>query len=243
MARAECSSVSTIRRQVRAVVCRGDGDHGRWCGRRTGSRAVAPVRGAACGRGVDRWADRQVPGLGPLAPAVCRLSPDRAARPAPRRGGRAALVRPGPGRQDRLDQPAAPAIRRAPGDLPAKTPHSTRVIALDRTTVAALAGHRDRQRAEAAAFGPGYRDSGFTCLNGDPMAPDRLTRTFKKLTALAGLPPIRLHDRPVRMYRHAEPGWTTPICPRQASAAPSRQPRQPHARRPGPPLTSAGQLA
>jgi hypothetical protein len=70
------------------------------------------------------------------------------------------------------------------------------VIALDRTTVAALAGHRDRQRAEAAAHGPGYRDSGyvFTCLNGDPMAPDRLTRTFKKLAALAGLPPVRLHD-------------------------------------------------
>jgi hypothetical protein len=70
------------------------------------------------------------------------------------------------------------------------------VIALDRTTVAGLAEHRDRQRAEAVAYGPGYRDSGyvFTCLNGDPMAPDRLTRTFKKLTALAGLPPIRLHD-------------------------------------------------
>ena len=79
---------------------------------------------------------------------------------------------------------------------PPETPHSVRVIALDRTTVAALAGHRDRQRAEAAAYGPGYRDSGyvFTCLNGDPMAPDRLTRTFKKLTALARLPPIRLHD-------------------------------------------------
>ena len=79
---------------------------------------------------------------------------------------------------------------------PPKTPHSVRVIALDRTTVAALAEHRDRQRAEAAAYGPGYRDSGyvFTCLNGDPMAPDRLTRTFKKLAALAGLPPIRLHD-------------------------------------------------
>jgi hypothetical protein len=28
----------------------------------------------------------------------------------------------------------------------------------------------------------------FTCLNGDPMAPDRLTWTFKKLAALAGLP-------------------------------------------------------
>jgi len=70
------------------------------------------------------------------------------------------------------------------------------LIALDRTTIAALAEHRHRQRAEAAAYGPGYRDSGyvFTCLNGDPMAPDRLTRTFKKLTALVGLPPVRLHD-------------------------------------------------
>jgi len=69
------------------------------------------------------------------------------------------------------------------------------LIALDRTTVAALAGHRNRQRAGAADCGPGYRDSGyvFTGLNGDPMAPDRLTRTFTKLTALAGLPPVRLH--------------------------------------------------
>jgi hypothetical protein len=62
------------------------------------------------------------------------------------------------------------------------------VIALDRTTVAALARHRDRQRAEAAAYGPGYNASGyvFTCLNGDTMAPDRLTRIFKKLAAQAG---------------------------------------------------------
>lgn len=28
----------------------------------------------------------------------------------------------------------------------------------------------------------------------DPLAPDRLTRTFKALAAEAGLPPIRLHD-------------------------------------------------
>jgi Phage integrase family len=34
----------------------------------------------------------------------------------------------------------------------------------------------------------------FTNLNGDPMAPDRLTRIFRRLTAEAGLPPIRLHD-------------------------------------------------
>jgi len=34
----------------------------------------------------------------------------------------------------------------------------------------------------------------FTNLNGGPMAPDRLTRTFKKLVDEAGLPPVRLHD-------------------------------------------------
>ena len=56
--------------------------------------------------------------------------------------------------------------------------------------------HRDRQRAEAASLGPGYRASGyvFTGLNSDPMAPDRLSRTFKTLAADAELPPVRLHD-------------------------------------------------
>jgi integrase len=79
---------------------------------------------------------------------------------------------------------------------PPKTARSVRVIALDRTTVAALRAHRDRQRAEAVAFGPGWRASGyvFTGLNGDPMASDRLSRIFKELAAEAGLPPVRLHD-------------------------------------------------
>ena len=79
---------------------------------------------------------------------------------------------------------------------PPKTPHSVRVIALDRTTAAALRAHRQRQIAEQAGYGSGYRVSGyvFTNLNGDPMAPDPLTRAFKKLAAGAGLPPIRLHD-------------------------------------------------
>ena len=79
---------------------------------------------------------------------------------------------------------------------PPNTAHSPRVIALDHTTIAALRAHRDRQCAEAAAYGPVYRASGFvfTNLNGDPMAPDRLTRTFRRLTAEAGLPPVRLHD-------------------------------------------------
>ena len=79
---------------------------------------------------------------------------------------------------------------------PPKTTHSVRVIALDHTTVAALRAHLDRQRAEAAAAGSTWHDSGYvvTGLNGRPMAPDRLTRTFKALAAHAGLPPVRLHD-------------------------------------------------
>jgi integrase len=66
-----------------------------------------------------------------------------------------------------------------------KTPRSVRVIALDRTTVAALRAHRDRQRAEAAAAGDAWHGSGYvvTGLNGRPMAPDRLTRTFNALAA------------------------------------------------------------
>ncbi len=81
---------------------------------------------------------------------------------------------------------------------PPKTPHSVRVIALDHTTVAALRAHRDRQRAEAAAFGPGYHASGyvFTGLNGDPMAPAP-AHPHLQVPGRAGwpcLPPVRLHD-------------------------------------------------
>ncbi|GAA2128458.1 hypothetical protein GCM10009727_19100 [Actinomadura napierensis] len=79
---------------------------------------------------------------------------------------------------------------------PPKTAHSTRVIALDRTTIAALCVHRSRQQAEADAYGEGYRDSGyvFTNLNGDPVAPGRLTHVLQKLIAEHDVPPIRLHD-------------------------------------------------
>ncbi|WP_165966972.1 site-specific integrase [Actinomadura sp. 7K507] len=68
---------------------------------------------------------------------------------------------------------------------PPKTAHSARVIALDRTTIAALRRHRGRQRAEAAAYGDRYRDSGhvFTNLNGDPVSPGRLTHVFQKMLA------------------------------------------------------------
>ncbi|MGH3258095.1 MAG: tyrosine-type recombinase/integrase [Streptosporangiaceae bacterium] len=53
-----------------------------------------------------------------------------------------------------------------------------------------------RQLAERAAAGEDYLDSGyvFTRLNGDPMAPDWLSRYFRRLNDASGLPPIRLHD-------------------------------------------------
>jgi len=56
---------------------------------------------------------------------------------------------------------------------PPKTAYCARVIALDHTTVAALREHRRRQRAEAAASGPGYQASGYVFTNrrGGPMAP------------------------------------------------------------------------
>jgi integrase len=79
---------------------------------------------------------------------------------------------------------------------PPKTPHSERVIALDRTTVAALRRHGGLQQAERAQAPGRYHHSGyvFTGLNGDPLAPDPLSRIFKQLAAEARLPPIRLHD-------------------------------------------------
>jgi integrase len=79
---------------------------------------------------------------------------------------------------------------------PPKTVGSERAVALDRTTVAVLRAHKAAQDAERAALGKDYHDSGyvFTCLNGDPMAPDRLSRTFRRLADEAGLPPVRLHD-------------------------------------------------
>ena len=55
----------------------------RRCVRRTGSGSGA-APGSAPGRGVDHDADRPVPGLGQVAPTVCRLPCDRAARAAPR---------------------------------------------------------------------------------------------------------------------------------------------------------------
>jgi integrase len=79
---------------------------------------------------------------------------------------------------------------------PPKTASSGRIIALDRTTVAALRAHQAQQQADRARLADRYHDSGYviTGVNGNPMAPDRLSRSFRQLFAAAGLPPVRLHD-------------------------------------------------
>jgi integrase len=75
-----------------------------------------------------------------------------------------------------------------------------RVIALDRSTIAALREHRSGQQASRDAAGARWAETGyvFTTLTGKPVGPDRLTRLFRKLIAASGLPPVTLHG-----LRHA----------------------------------------
>jgi integrase len=78
---------------------------------------------------------------------------------------------------------------------PPKSDAGRRVIALDKTTIAALREHWFRQEAERAAGGPRWAGTGyvFTTKTGKPFGPDRVTRLFRKLVADAGLPPVTLH--------------------------------------------------
>jgi integrase len=77
---------------------------------------------------------------------------------------------------------------------PPKTETSVRAVALDRTTVAALRRHRRSQDAQAQARGMAGSGYVFTAADGRPLSPDVVSRTFSRLAAQAGLPPVRLHD-------------------------------------------------
>ena len=78
---------------------------------------------------------------------------------------------------------------------PPKSDAGRRVIALDKTTIGALRGHRARQQAERAAAGSRWADTGyvFTTATGKPVGPDRLTRLYRRLVTESGLPPVTLH--------------------------------------------------
>jgi integrase len=78
---------------------------------------------------------------------------------------------------------------------PPKSDAGRRVVALDRTTIAALRAHQVRQQAERGAAGTGWTETGyvFTTRKGKPVGPDQLTRLFRRLVAGSGLPPVTLH--------------------------------------------------
>ena len=80
------------------------------------------------------------------------------------------------------------------GGLP-KSDAGRRVIALDKTTIAALREHLLRQQAERAAAGTRWAETGyvFAMKTGKPFGPDRMTRLFRTLVAASGLPPVTLH--------------------------------------------------
>jgi integrase len=75
---------------------------------------------------------------------------------------------------------------------PPKTETSIRVIALDHLTVSVLR----RLSAIQREFSSSRELTGFLFTNqgGDPLSPGYVTHTFRRLTAEADLPPIRLHD-------------------------------------------------
>jgi integrase len=77
---------------------------------------------------------------------------------------------------------------------PLKTDASRRAVALDPATIAALRAHRRAQQHDAQARGITLSGYVFTAPGGGPLCPEHLTRTFNKLVADAGLPPVRLHD-------------------------------------------------
>ncbi len=78
---------------------------------------------------------------------------------------------------------------------PPKTAKGRRNVALDGRTVAVLREHRRTQVAGYVALGirPDH-DLVFTTALGEPIHPERLTRSFAQYVKAAGVPSIRLHD-------------------------------------------------
>ena len=177
---------------------------------------------AAGGRGVDRRPDRAVPAPGPRARlyALFHLVALRGLR----RGEAAGL------RWSDLDLDAGTPtvsgqLQQLGGRIVAGPPKSDagrRVIALDKTTIAALREHKIRQQAERAAAGTRWTQTGyvFTTKTGKPFRPDRMTRLFRALVDGSGLPPGHLaraaarrrRPRPGRRDRPEGGAWHDATC-------------------------------
>jgi integrase len=77
-----------------------------------------------------------------------------------------------------------------------KTQHSRRTVPIPEECLRALKQHRAQQAEEKLLLGQAYQDHGlvFCRTDGTPMAPEMFVKSFKRLLAQAGLPPIRFHD-------------------------------------------------
>jgi integrase len=157
---------------------------------------VESERRPATGSGMDRPAAHRVPRLRRRRPAPADVVADR---PAGLRRGEAAGLR-----WCDVDLDAATiyieqqrlADGRTVANGPPKTAASRRAIALDTATVQTLRAHRHRQQTAHASAGIEKHDAGyvFTTPTGQPLHPDLVTRRFRRLVTLSGLPPVRLHD-------------------------------------------------
>ncbi|MBB5934472.1 tyrosine-type recombinase/integrase [Streptomyces zagrosensis] len=89
-------------------------------------------------------------------------------------------------------------VQRIGGELHQGTTKTgkARPVPLPLICLAALRWHRLRQAADAAKYGRKPDPAGlvFTTRTGRPVEPRNLNRSFSRLTATAGLRPIRLHD-------------------------------------------------
>jgi integrase len=77
-----------------------------------------------------------------------------------------------------------------------KNARSRRLVMLDADVSAALRSHRARQAEERLALGVGYRseyDLVFTHVDGTPLNPATVSRTFERIVRDAGLPHLTLH--------------------------------------------------
>jgi integrase len=79
---------------------------------------------------------------------------------------------------------------------PPKSRRSRRVLTMPGVVAEALRQHRERQRADRAAVGDAWTDTGlvFTTAGGRHVEPRNLNTTFARLVAGAGVRPIRFHD-------------------------------------------------
>jgi len=79
---------------------------------------------------------------------------------------------------------------------PPKTARGRRMVALSPAVVDVLRRHRASREAEKAMCGTTLSDEElvFTCVDGTPVRPDNVTKTWSRYARKCGFPGVRLHD-------------------------------------------------